>query len=406
MTDRFALMDTSAVSERMASFTPTRRLPHDLPVCTDPDIPPCDACGKEFSANLICNACHSAFYCSKFCQKNAWKTSGHKQSCADMKEQCVRDAKRVVQALTTRSVEDCVAMEADDGNILGLLDGAGPYKAAVEQGLYQALREAFSDEAENVVGRFRANKHKELWVISRAVLCYLFRGHRAEGRGNLSNQIDFADGQRIKAYVNSHPKAFDIWIDASMATYRLPFESLVWRRRSGSSNDLYEFSYQASRDVAAAWALVFTNKRAARAILLPGSTGDKGDDGNDSKEAASRAAIDRAKQIADRLYDALQLATRFSQRDPGRILEGEIYYFAGMVSCRVREFQIDFDFDGRLNLKRDAKQVYNDLIKPFCAASIEKGSGLTNTETKAAVAAHAAQKVQQQQQESLHRPSR
>jgi hypothetical protein len=211
----------------------------------------------------------------------------------------------------------------------------------------------------------------------------------------LSHQVDFADGPRIKAYVNSHPKAFDIWIDASMVTYRLPFETAVWRRRGGSSNDQYEFAYQASRDVAAAWALVFTNKRAARAILLP-TVGD------DSKEVVSRAAIDRAMQIVDRLRGALQLATGSAQRDPGRILEGEIYYFAGMVSCRVQEFEIDFDFDGRLNLKKDAKQVYNDLIRPVCKASIEKGSGLTTDETKAAVAAH-AQKVQQ---ESSHRPSR
>jgi hypothetical protein len=280
-------------------------------------------------------------------------------------------------------------MEADDGNILGFLDGAGPYRAAVAEGLYEALREAFRDEAENITERFRANKHTELWVISRAVLCHLFRGHRAEGRAHLSHQVDFADGPRIKAYVNSHPKAFDIWIDASMATYRLPFETAVWRRRGGSSNDQYEFAYQASRDVAAAWALVFTNKRAARAILLP-TVGD------DSKEAASTAATDRTKEIADRLHGALQLATGYASRDPGRILEGEIYYLAGMVSCRVQEFEIDFDFDGLLNLKKDAKQVYNDLIKPFCKASIEKGSGLTNTETKAAVAAHASQKKQQE----------
>jgi hypothetical protein len=45
----------------------------------DPDIPACDACGKEFSANLICGRCQSAFYCTKDCQKNAWKFGGHKQ---------------------------------------------------------------------------------------------------------------------------------------------------------------------------------------------------------------------------------------------------------------------------------------------------------------------------------------
>jgi hypothetical protein len=101
--DRLVLLGwtlTQSVRERLAKMTPARQPPPQLPCYTDPDIPPCDACGKEFSGNLICNSCQSAFYCSKDCQKNAWKHGGHKQSCNDMKEQCVREAKRVVQALT------------------------------------------------------------------------------------------------------------------------------------------------------------------------------------------------------------------------------------------------------------------------------------------------------------------
>jgi hypothetical protein len=124
--------------------------------------------------------------------------------------------------------------------------------------------------------------------------------------------------------------------------------------------------------------MVFSNKRASRAILLPTA--------GDSKEVASHAAINRAKQIADRLRKALRLTNGFVQRDPSKNLEGGIHLTAGMVSCRLREFQIDFDFDfdGRLKLQKHVK----DVIKPVCAAMIEKGSSLTEIETQAVVSVH------------------
>jgi hypothetical protein len=124
--------------------------------------------------------------------------------------------------------------------------------------------------------------------------------------------------------------------------------------------------------------MVFSNKRASRAILLPTA--------GDSKEVASHAAINRVKQIADRLREALRLTNGFVQRDPSKNLEGGIHLTAGMVSCRLREFQIDFDFDfdGRLKLQKHVK----DVIKPVCAAMIEKGSSLTEIETQAVVSVH------------------
>jgi hypothetical protein len=114
----------------------------------DPDIPACDACGKEFSANLICSRCQSAFYCTKECQKSAWKFGGHKQLCDGMKEQCASDAKRVMNVLTRRNTEDCMTLER---HLLLVQDGAGAYKAAVAEGLHAALRGLFRDDAENVL---------------------------------------------------------------------------------------------------------------------------------------------------------------------------------------------------------------------------------------------------------------
>jgi hypothetical protein len=384
MAEWFSKIDLSTC-EHVVAHIPSRHpdVEHEMLVCTDPDVPPCDACGKMFSGNLTCNSCHSAFYCSKVCQKKSWKQGGHKQLCDGMKEKCVLDAKRVVEALTTRSIAQCANMEEDVGNIMGLLDGNGAFKAAVAEGLYEVVREAFQHEKETIVERFRANKDKELWVTSRAILCHLFRGHRAEGRALKNDQMDYVDGQRIKAYINSHPDAFDVWMDASLATFRLPFETLVWRRRGGSSNDQYNFAYQAARDILALWTLVLTSKRASRAILFPAVSDD------DSKEAASRASILRVGQIADRLREAVQLAVRFGKRDPGRVIEAETHNVAGMMSCRVKEFQIDFDFDSRLDLSSFAGMSYQNLIKPMCQAAIDKGCQLSNEESMAAVAAHA-----------------
>jgi hypothetical protein len=148
---------------------------------------------------------------------------------------------------------------------------------------------------------------------------------------------------------------------------------------SGNLPSTLRNTLPASTDVWAAWSLVFPNKRASRAILLP-TVGDN------SKEAASRAAIlDRARHTADRLHGAWRVVIGLRQRDPGAILESEISIGACFVSCRVQEYEIDFDFDGRLNLKKDVKQVCNNLIKPFCIASTLKGSCLTTSETKAVI---------------------
>jgi hypothetical protein len=53
-----------------------------------------------------------------------------------MKEQCSRDAKGLVKALTRRYSDDCIAMER---GLLFVLDGAGAYKAALAEGLHAEL---------------------------------------------------------------------------------------------------------------------------------------------------------------------------------------------------------------------------------------------------------------------------
>jgi hypothetical protein len=352
---------------------------------TDPDIPACDACGKEFSANLTCGRCQSAYYCTKECQKNAWKFGEHKHLCDGMKEKCSHDAKRVVAALSRRNLQDCGAME---GDLLQVLSGAGAYKAAVAEGLHEALCGLFRDEAENVVELFSGEGDpdysgvptKHVWAATRTVMCSLFRGQRAEGRAVKNRSFGCVDGQRIKKYVNSAPEAFDVWMNASISTIRLPFNDDVWRRRGPNSCGQHLFAHRAARDTIAGWILVWMSKRASRAILLPAVA-------DDATTTAVEAAKARAKSIADRLRVLLEEVNELDNRDTGGVVQGMIYQSIAMLSYRVREFEIDSDFCKQLKMKGLEKNRYEQMAVPIGEATIEKGGTLTNVEAKEAMMA-------------------
>jgi hypothetical protein len=47
----------------------------------------CNNCGESLSPLLTCAGCRSVKYCSKECQRLDWKEGGHKEECADLKEQ-------------------------------------------------------------------------------------------------------------------------------------------------------------------------------------------------------------------------------------------------------------------------------------------------------------------------------
>lgn len=84
------------------------------------------------------------------------------------------------------------------------------------------------------------------------------------------------------------------------------------------------------------------------------------------------------------------------ERDPGGGVTGMINQTAAMVSYRVREFEIDFDFVKQLKLKNLGKNMYEQIAIPLGEATIEKNATLTNPEAKAAIAEYA----QRQQQPS------
>jgi hypothetical protein len=162
----------------------------------------------------------------------------------------------------------------DCRGLLYVLDGAGAYRAAVAKGLHEAHCEIFRYDIDHVVERFRQDDNVRLRELSRGdsdghvVPSCLFRGQRAEGRAAFGSRFGCVDGQRMKAYVNSHPEAFDVWIDASIATISVPFDSEVWNLRSPHrrvpfASDQHTMAHQASRDTSTVWLLVWMDTRAS-----------------------------------------------------------------------------------------------------------------------------------------------
>jgi hypothetical protein len=285
-----------------------------------------------------------------------------------MKEKCSRDAKRAVQALTRRNNEDCLAVER---GLLHILDGAGAYKAAVREGLHEALCGTFRNDVDHLPEILRGYTPA---CLTRTVTRILFRGQRAEGR---TRKCDCVDGQRIKAYVKSHPEAFDVWFSASVITILLPLASDV--RSSGSS--LYAFAHRAAHDVIEQWSHVWANRQASRAILLPAVA-----DG--ATETAAQAAKARAQSIGDRYCLILE---RAHVLDDGAV-ETMVCMCAAIVACRIREFEIDLDFSKQLKLKGLTKQSYEQMAVPVGNATVEKGAALTEAEGKEAIMAFASRR--------------
>jgi hypothetical protein len=323
-----------------------------------PDIPACDACGKEFSANLVCSRCQSAFYCTKECQKNAWKQGGHKKLCDGMKEKCIYDAKRVVRALTRRNKEDCIAME---GGLLYFLDGAGAYKTAVKEGLHEALCQIFSNDAEHLKELFHGGPPTHVWAATRTVTCSLFRGQRAEGQAVKNQRFDYVDGQRIKAYVTSHPGAFDLWFHASVITFLLPFDTDIWSRRGSSNSRQHGFAHRAASDLIQGWMLVWANKRASRAILLPVVA----DDSTETRTAA-QVAKTRAQSIANRYRVVMEMAEHLEERDPNKAVASMIGLCAAMVANSELIWILTSNSNWRVSRGKDTSSFrYLQLMQPL-----------------------------------------
>jgi hypothetical protein len=212
------------------------------------------------------------------------------------------------------------------------------------------LRRVFTkhfDVVERLRELSRGDRDGHVWAATRMVTSCLFRGQRAEGRTVLGTRFGCVDGHRIKAYVNSHPEAFDVWMDASIATISLPFDSEVWSLRGHHRGGPFAISHhtmvlKASRDTSTVWLLVWMDTRASLRRL----------------KMAAQGAKKRAQSIANRFCALLKTVKELDQRDPVGVIKGTIYLSNAILAYRVREFEIDLDFNKQLKLEGLDKQRY------------------------------------------------
>jgi hypothetical protein len=331
----------------------------------EPDVPACDWCGLEFSANLICSKCKSAFYCSKECQKSAWKGGCHKQACDEMNAECLKAGTEVVAQMKNTRL---LAMDRVEEFSLKRLDSAGPYKAAVESGLHSAMQLLFQEDEQGIRERFLS---RSLTSFTQWIMVTLFRGQRAEGRRNTQGSFGCIDAQRIKSYVLSDPEAFGVWMNASLAMFRLPLDREIFQDKT-----IHQMARMSARDIWAAWIMVFTKRRAARAIIL-GKSGQP-----------DEAAVARAKEIARCFKDAFAASWKTSDsQDPGGTLEGCLNQVSAMVAYWIKEFNVKVDFEKLLGMKGFRKQKYLQMAVPLAEGTIAKQGTMTSQEAQVAMTA-------------------
>eukprot|EP00978_Attheya_sp_CCMP212_P032132 scaffold123972_cov51-Attheya_sp.AAC.3 len=282
-----------------------------------------------------------------------------------MMQQCENAA---TDFLDTIFDDDCPAEIKISSSLWSALDGAGAYKMAMDLGLNGAIQKLMEDEIENAEDRFRSGT---LISFTQMLMCTLFRNGRHIPGGLFSS----IDAYRIKKYVRSSEDAFERWFEASLTNISIFTTQGMTASRGG--NDAFFWTVQRStRNVAAAWSMVFANTKASKVILL-----------GKSKEADESAKA-RAKWIIRKLKHILP---QFPQDSPDNsAIEGQVNTFTAMIQIRLENFGVDVgDYTSLLGLKGARKQMYNDVAIPFAEATIQKGKALTTEECKDVLKAHA-----------------
>jgi MYND finger len=278
---------------------------------------------------MVCAQCESAFYCCRDCQVAHWK-SGHKSECS------------VLQRLNEAKAQKVLGNFFEDQGSWKLLDKTGAYKAAVRQGLHDKIREVLEFERDTFHDRFRSGEAVKVYTYM--VMFTLFRAYRAEGN---SRKYWGMDGQRIKAYVTSHPDALLSWLHAS----NLLLTALIDRDLASSYANFSALG-EVAGDVWKGWVGVFTNPVASRAVLLPLRTPhlNSKDDStvatrptkSDKREMAEwkrHARHDHAKKIVSVFLEALNLP--WTREEPERVAYSQLRLAAAMVCVRLREYKVD-----------------------------------------------------------------
>ncbi|GFH50010.1 hypothetical protein CTEN210_06486 [Chaetoceros tenuissimus] len=338
-----------------------------------PDYPSCDYCGDEFAGKLFCSQCRCAYYCSKECQKKHWKApNGHKAKCSKMEEICKTKAQSFIDACNEFGADVfCTFIDKRDMlrplysfkdliiEFKGLGDN-GPYRKALDLGLNNCLYQLFMFERSHVKQRFELGLYVS---IVYNVHCFLFRGKR-NAPGNTFSCID---GYRVKQYVRCHKEAFEIWFRASLIVIEM-FQTQGMDAVKSNDLDVFWEIQKVAYGISCSWMHVFTNKKAAKAILL-GSSKEVDDTANE-----------RAKWIITQVKAILNNFTSIETPD-NNVVEGQTNIFIALMQLRIEEFGIDIgDFVQLLEVKGGKKNRYEYLAIPLAEATIKKGRPLDTNE--------------------------
>jgi hypothetical protein len=310
-----------------------------------PNIPACDGCGNDYSGKLRCSRCECSFYCSKDCQKAAWK-QGHKHECSSAKERAQKVAKSVVDCLN--EIDNLPPVARVQG-LTKNLDASGPYMFAVEYGLLDSIRGCFIEDANVVQNNLHPNDMFHVCFTHWIMMC-LFRGQRVSRTNSSFGRVD---GGRIQAYLQAFPNdGFEVWWHASLQTASLILED------GFQGHELFAH-HQTARDVWSGFALTFASKRASEAILLT----------HDPAKCRARATW--------MLTELQPYLTKLSKAPEGRdyndIIEGYFNQVSAMIvaQCRILR-NIDINAPKLLKLKKLRLVMYRRIAVPLAEELIRK----------------------------------
>ena len=230
----------------------------------------------------------------------------------------------------------------------------GPYTKAIELGLNEHLLQLFMFEI-RVAKQFL---QRGLYLnITGRIGCSLFYSKRSVG----NKTVRCIDGYRVKQYVRSNEKAFESWFAASLQAIEI-FQTKGLDAFEKNDLDSFWKIEKVAKASVVIWTHVFTNKKAAKAILL-----------GSSKEV-DVAAKERAKWIIAHInvitnnFPSIELPDK-------RVMKFRTYAFTAVILLQMQEFGIDVeDFFQLLQVKGDKKLVYECLAFPMAKGYIKRSA--------------------------------
>ncbi len=148
--------------------------------------------------------------------------NGHKASCKKFKAECEAQAVAVLAQMRDSGLPGGKRVQD-----LDRLDREGPYKIAVQEGLYETIIGMLREEVESA-GADGAGGWRRDGPSGASYLCFisntLFRGQRSPRADGMARaDIGRADGSRVAEFVRSDPDAWPLWLAAADKAARAPF---------------------------------------------------------------------------------------------------------------------------------------------------------------------------------------